>query len=123
MIYHQKPAINHIRRFGCRVYKRIPESQRDDKKLGHRSRPCVMLGYVHNATTMWKVYDFENGKVTNVSDAIFDEKVNAYASCEYIGNKDILGMPEPEPLYEEIENEEITPQISNPDMISDLDKS
>jgi ketosteroid isomerase-like protein len=50
--------------------------------------------------------------VTNVSDAVFDEDVNAIVSCPYNGNADVLGMPEDEPIYEvfiEDEAEQISP--------------
>jgi hypothetical protein len=51
--YNANPApppapIHHLRRFGCRAYRLIPEEQRLEKKLGERSRKCMMVGYVHH---------------------------------------------------------------------------
>jgi len=45
-----KPKLHHLRRFGCLAYRRIPKEQRIDPKMGARSKPCMMLGYVHNTT-------------------------------------------------------------------------
>jgi hypothetical protein len=51
--YNANPApppapIHHLRRFGCRAYRLIPEEQRLDKKLGEQLRKCMMVGYVHH---------------------------------------------------------------------------
>ena len=48
----KKPAIHHLRRFGCSAYKLIPPPQRTNRKFGARSRSCIMIGYVNDATTM-----------------------------------------------------------------------
>jgi hypothetical protein len=84
--YNANPApppapIHHLRRFGCRAYRRIPEELRLDKKLGERSRKCMMVGYVHHTTKLWKLYDPEFKKVVHCSDVEFDEDVNCYISC------------------------------------------
>jgi hypothetical protein len=73
-------SLHHLRRFGCYIYKRIPKEQRIDSKMGARSNPAMMVGYVHNSTTLWKVYNFDYQKVVQWSDAIFDEERNAYTS-------------------------------------------
>jgi hypothetical protein len=87
--------IHHLRRFGCRAYRLIPEEQRSDKKLGERSRKCMMVGYVHHTTKLWKLYDPEFKKVLHCSDVEFDEDVNCYTSCPTIMDNDIdpFGLP------------------------------
>jgi len=47
-----KAPLHHLRRFGCYVSRLIPEKQRTDKKLGARSKACMMVGYVHDSTTL-----------------------------------------------------------------------
>lgn len=64
--------IHHLRRFGCAAYKRIPKEQRTGK-FSARSRECTMLGYVHETTKIWKLWDPIALKVSHVSDVIFNE--------------------------------------------------
>jgi hypothetical protein len=93
--------IHHLRRFGCRVWKLIPEAQRSDKKLGDRSKPCMMVVYVHHMTKLWKLYDPESKQVIHASDVEFDEEVNCYVSCPTPStgtSLDPFGLPEPEPI-------------------------
>ena len=94
----------HLRRFGCWVSRRIPEPRRTDSKFGARSKPCTMVGYVHDSTTVWKIWDPEEGKVKTQSEVIFDEERNAYASCppayeteEQEEEEDIFGLKIKEP--------------------------
>jgi len=95
-----KPKLHHLRRFGCLAYRRIPKEQRIDTKMGARSKPCMMLGYVHNTTKIWRIWDPEQRKVVNCSDVEFDENQTAHISC--IDNEnDALGLPEQEPIYTE----------------------
>jgi hypothetical protein len=75
------PRLDHLRRFGCTVYKYIPKEQRDHKKFGERSRPCMMLGYVHDTTKIWRLWDFErgiHGGAIECSNVIFDEDTDAF---------------------------------------------
>jgi len=44
-----RPALSHLRRFGCKVYRHLPKEQRTSK-FSDRARPCMMLGYVHHTT-------------------------------------------------------------------------
>jgi len=76
-----KPKLHHLRRFGCLAYRRIPKEQRIDTKMGARSKPCMMLGYVHNTTKIWRIWDPEQRKVVNCSDVEFDENQTAHISC------------------------------------------
>jgi len=73
--------IGYLRRFGCRAYKHIPPIQRTEKKFGNRSSMCMMLGYVHNTTKIWRIWDFKSGKTgraVECSSVVFDEEENAH---------------------------------------------
>jgi len=77
------PPIEHLRRFGCRVFKHIPPAQRNEKKFGSRSNPSMMLGYVHNTTKIWRIWDFNSGKsgrAVECSSVVFDEQEDAFTS-------------------------------------------
>jgi hypothetical protein len=77
VLHGEKPRLDHLRRFGCTAYKYIPKEQRDQKKFGKRSRPCMMLGYVHDTTKIWRIWDFErgiHGGAIECSNVIFDEE-------------------------------------------------
>ena len=68
--------------------------------MGARSKPCMMLGYVHNTTKIWRIWDPEQRKVVNCSDFEFDENETAHISC--IDNEnDALRLPEQELIYTE----------------------
>jgi len=79
--YGTTPKIGHLRRFGCRAYKHIPPAQRTEKKFGNRSSMCMMLGYVHNTTKIWRIWDFKSGRTgraVECSNVVFDEEENAH---------------------------------------------
>jgi transposase InsO family protein len=102
------PPIHHLRRFGCLAHKRIPEEQRTDKKLGDRSKHAMMVGYVHNSTSMWRIWDPDFKKTIQTSDVDFDEEINCYTTCpppavsESDGKAiDPFGLPEKEPIHVE----------------------
>jgi hypothetical protein len=114
--------IHHLRRFGCRVWKLIPEAQRSDKKLGDRSKPCMMVGYVHHTTKLWKLYDPESRQVIHASDVDFDEEVNCYVSCPTPSTSvDPFGLPELEPIQIEYADTIMTAQdaVRNVSAITD----
>src|SRR3978361_2102867 len=70
--------------------------------MGARSRKCMMLGYVHSTTKIWKLWDPEQIKVTQCSDVKFDEATNFHTEERPLANeKDVLGLPEEEPTYAE----------------------
>jgi hypothetical protein len=60
----------------------------------------MMLGYVHDTTKIWRIWDPEQRKVVNCSDVEFDENQTAHISCVDNEN-DALGLPEKEPIYTE----------------------
>jgi hypothetical protein len=41
----------------------------------------MMVGYVHDSTTTWRIWDPEFKTIRTQSDVIFDEERNAYVSC------------------------------------------
>jgi len=64
--------LGHLRRFGCDAYVYVPDQRR--KKLDVKSRRCIHLGYVHNTTKLWRVWDIATGRVIHAADVIFDER-------------------------------------------------
>ena len=98
----KKPPIHHLRRFGCLAYKLIPPPQPTNRKFGERSRSCVMIGYVHDATTMWRLCDTVEKRMIIASNVIFNEgKIVGNASFE-----DVLKAVLPEEDYSDEEKEE-----------------
>ena len=100
-----KPTLDHLRRFGCVVWKHIPKSQRMDAKMGTRAKACMVLGYVHGTTKIWRIWDPDFGKAINCSDVYFDESQTAYISCMMADNGhsvDPLGLPEEDPVITEV---------------------
>jgi hypothetical protein len=102
------PPIHHLRRFGCLAHKRIPEEQRTDKKLRERSKHAMMVGYVYNSTSIWRIWDPDFKKTIQTSDVDFDEEINCYITCpppavsESDGKAiDPFGLPEKEPIHVE----------------------
>jgi hypothetical protein len=60
-----------------------------------------MVGYTHDSTTIWRIWD-PNCQVVRVqSEVIFDEEQNAYISCTADGI-DIFGLPENAQYIEEL---------------------
>jgi len=42
---------------------------------------CMMLGYVHNTTKIWRIWDFKSGKIgqaVEYSSVVFAEEENAH---------------------------------------------
>jgi hypothetical protein len=80
-LFGTAPQIKHLRRFGCKVFKHIPPVQRTEKKFGSRSNICMILGYVHDTTKIWQIWDFKSGRsrrAVECSSLIFQEEENAY---------------------------------------------
>jgi hypothetical protein len=92
---HNKPAndptrkprnyntpLDHRHRFECLVRRLLPERQRIDKKLGPRSKSgCMIVGYIHDSTTTWSIWDPDFKTTRTQSDVIFNKERNAYISC------------------------------------------
>ena len=103
-ISYQAP-IHHLRRFGCFVSRLIPAVQRRDKFSPCSMLGCMMVGYVHDSTTIWKVWDPEFNVVRTQSDVIFDEERNAHISCLEPEEADPLGLPQEEAHVEVLDTE------------------
>ena len=71
-LYGRKPEVSHLRRFGCSAYRLLPASQRRGKFTA-----CVevvyMVGYVHDSTTLWRLWDADRKHVILASNVRFDE--------------------------------------------------
>ena len=92
-LFNQKGApLHHLRRFGCLANKLIPEEQQKVKKFGARSKECIMVGYVHDATNIWRIFDPENNSVKHNSDIIFDEMIIA---VQPTGTANANELPDP----------------------------
>jgi len=66
-----QPPLRHLRKFGCDVYVYVPDQCR--KKLDAKLRRCIHLGYVHNTTKVWRLWDIATRRVIPATDVIFDE--------------------------------------------------
>ena len=68
----RKPELQHLRRFGSAAHKLIPPEQRNGK-FSSRSRQCLMLGYIHDTTKMWRLWDPVESRVIQASNIKFNE--------------------------------------------------
>jgi len=94
--------LHHLWRFGCYASQLIPEPQRHGT-FSARSKPCMMVGYVHDSTTLWRIWHPALGVVRSQSDLIFDEERNPNASCLPGDQTDMFELPEEMEYVEEIE--------------------
>src|SRR5438046_4357416 len=92
--YGSRPSLHHLRRFGCNAFVHVPPEKR--KKLQAKSRCCVMLGYVHNTTKLWRVWDPVQRSIVNAANVVFDEE-NASAAGTLLEQ----AMTSPNALLEE----------------------
>ena len=98
-----KTPLHHIRLFGCYASRLFPEPQRHGR-FSPRSMPCMMVGYVHNSTALWRIWDPAFRVVRSQSDVIFDEERNAQASCLQGDQTDIFELPEETEYIEDIDS-------------------
>jgi len=98
-----KAPLHHLRRFGCYASRLISKPQRHGQ-FNPKSKPSMMVGYVHDSTTLWRIWDpvFRVGK--SQSDVIFDKERNAHASCLQGDQTDIFELPEETEYIEEIDS-------------------
>ena len=92
MLYGTKPCLDHVRRFGCVVYKRITKTQQKDSKFGDRSKTCTMLGYTATAKIR-RLWDIHMKTTIRPSDVVFDESCLA---STLIHTEDVFGSLLPE---------------------------
>jgi len=72
VLQNKKPEISHFRRFGCAAYKLIPNEQRVGK-FTERAQECTFLGYVHDTSKIWRLWEPHGKRVIQASDVTFDE--------------------------------------------------
>jgi len=82
-LYGSKPTISHLRRFGCTAYRMLPATQRHGK-FASRAETVYMLGYVHNSTSIWRLWNTERQGVIEVSNVRFDELLMTATPVECI---------------------------------------
>jgi hypothetical protein len=98
-----KAQLHHLRRFGCYISRLIPKKQRTDKKLGARSTARMIVGYVHDSTTLWRIWDPEHNTVKAQSAVIFHEDSNADISYpQSLKHKNSCETEQLEEITEEI---------------------
>jgi len=54
---------------------------------------CMMLGYVHNTTKIWRIWDFKSGRTgraVECSSVVFDEEENAHTEEQ----KEVIEFPD-----------------------------
>jgi len=51
-----KAPLPHLQRYGCYASSLIPEVQRHGK-FSPRTKPCMMVSYVRDSTTLWRIWD------------------------------------------------------------------
>jgi len=73
-LYGSKPTISHLCRFGCKAYRMLPAAQRHGK-FASRAETVYMLGYVHDSTSIWRLWNTERQGVIQASNVRFDELV------------------------------------------------
>jgi len=62
----------------------------------------MMVGYIHDSNTLWRLWEPEFQIVKAQSEVIFDEEKNAHMSCQHERNEiDIFELPEDEEYVEE----------------------
>jgi len=71
-LHKKKPELGHLRRFGCLAFKLIPKELRKGK-FTERSKRCIFLGYVHDTTGIWRLWDPAGSRIVQASDIVFDE--------------------------------------------------
>ena len=106
MISYKAP-IHHLRRFGRFVSRLIPAAQRKDKFSPRSKSGCMMVSYIHDSTTTWKVWDPEFNVIRIQSDVVFDsdEEQSAHISCPEPQEADPLGLPQEEVHVEVLDTE------------------
>ena len=115
MLSGKTPNICHLRRFGCIAYKWIPEKQRTNKKFGARSKLCMMLGYVHNTTKLYRLWDFDQQRAIECSNVRWHENLNAFeftTSGKHPEHEDPINIPDTTPIYSDSDSELDDPDTS-----------
>jgi len=97
-----KAPLLHLRRFCCYASRLLPKPQ-SHGKFSPRSMRCMMVGYVGDLTTLWRILDLAFRVVKSQSVVIFDEERNTHASCPLSDQTDIFELREQPKYVKEIE--------------------
>lgn len=87
------------------LHKHIPKQQMDGK-FGPHSKPCMLLGYVHTTTKIWRIWDFRGvprgqGTAVECSNVVFKENENACMVAKNYTEEDNSGWHANEPHDED----------------------
>ena len=69
-LYRKKPEVLHLHRFGCTAYRLLPKQH---GKFSARAETIYMLGYVHDSTTIWCLWDADRKCVIQASNVRLKE--------------------------------------------------
>ena len=97
-----KAPLHHLPKFGCYASQLITELQRH-AKFNPRSKLCMMVGYVHDSTTLRRICNSAFQVVRSQSEVIFDIERNAHTLCPNGDQTDTFGLPEGTEYVDEIE--------------------
>ena len=109
----KKPVIHHLWRFGCQAYKLVPPPQRKHRNFSERSRLRTMISYVHDATTMWRLWDTVEKRMITASNVMFDEET----IVGDVGFEDVLKEVLPEEVYTDEEYEELEEKVPSKSLV------
>jgi len=98
-----KAPLHHLRQFSCYASQLVPELHHHGE-FSPRSKPCMMVSYVHDSTTLSRIWDPAFQVVRLQSDVVFDEERNAHALCLQGDKTDIFELPEETEYIEEIDS-------------------
>jgi len=87
-----KAPVHLLRRLGCYESELIHEAQHQSK-FSPRSKPWRLVGYTHNSTTFWRIWNPHFAVVQVQSEVVIDEEGTACISCATDGI-DIFTLPE-----------------------------
>jgi len=98
-----KALLHHLPRFGCYTSQLIPKPQRHGK-FGPSSKQFIMVGYVHDSTTLWLIWDLAFHIVGSQSNVILKEERNTHTSYLPRDHTYIFELPEETEYIEEIDS-------------------
>jgi hypothetical protein len=101
-ISYQAP-IHHLRRFGCYASRLLPALQRQGK-FSTKSKSCMIVGYIHDSTTLWRIWDLAFQVVRSQSNVSFDKERNTHTSCLHGDHTDIIELTEEVEYIKEIDS-------------------
>jgi len=91
--------------------------------MGAHVKAYMMLGYIHDTTKIWRIWDPNFGKAVNCSNLCFDKSHTAYASCiaDNKRSRDPLRLPEEEPVITKVMED--SSEAENPDMAPEQERN